>query len=81
VSVTGGHEVEAIAGKADDFRLDARSVAGDDVARFTNGCLAADGFESEANHAGQRAFDRGGGGALDASQSALEAARPDGAAR
>jgi hypothetical protein len=80
VSVTGGHEIKAIAGKPDDFRFDARSVTGDNIASVANGCLTADGFKGESDHTGQRTFDRGGRSALDTPEAAFEAAGPDSAA-
>jgi hypothetical protein len=65
VRVPGGHEIQALAGKADDFRLDARAISGDYIARIPDGGLAADGFECEAYHSCEGAFDRRWRSALD----------------
>src|SRR6202040_1815539 len=60
VCVPCGHQIEPVAGKPNNLRLDARSVAGDDVASVANRCMAADCFERKSDHSSEGALDRRG---------------------
>jgi hypothetical protein len=53
MQVSSGHEVEPLAGKADDLRLHMRFVRADDLAAIANGGLAAFRLERQTHHAGE----------------------------
>jgi hypothetical protein len=44
ITFTGRHQIQTIACKPNDFGLDARTVARDDVAVITDGGLTPDGL-------------------------------------
>ena len=53
-----GHEVQTLAGEADDLGFDTRAVAGDHVTGVTDRSLATDRLERESDAAGENGDDR-----------------------
>jgi hypothetical protein len=56
--VAGGHQVELVAGEADDFRFGLAAITVEQIADVAHRGLATGGLERETHHARERAFDR-----------------------
>ena len=76
-----GHQIEPVAGKPNNLRLDARSVAGDDVASVANRGVTSDRFERKSDHSSEGALDWRGRSAFHAPDAAFESAAPERPAR
>src|SRR6185312_11660085 len=58
VRIAGRHQIQPVAGKSDDLRLDVTAVARRDIAGIAHRGTAADRLEGESDHAGEAALDR-----------------------
>ncbi len=59
--IAAGHEIQFVAGKANDFRFDRRIVRADHQAAGAYGGDATHRFQGEAHHAGQPSLYHQGG--------------------